>query len=373
MEIGQDGRVDQAQGRNHRGWFERQRIRDAAFIAITALAAYLCYLIALPFLPAVGWAVALAVMAYPIDRWIRRRAPREGPAALLTVALVTVIIVVPAVFVVRQLVHEAVDSVEQVKDGVAEGRWRKAVERNPRLAPALEWIEREVNVREEIGKTSKQLVENAGKFVAGSFQAIVGLLVTLFLLFYFLRDRRKLLRTVRGALPLSEKDTDAVFDDIRDTIIAIVYGILVVAAVQGVLGGLMFWFLGLPAPLLWGAVMALLSILPVLGAAIVWAPAALFLALEGSLDKALILTTWGVIAIGLIDNLLYPMLIKNRMHLHAVPVFIAVLGGLIVFGAVGIVLGPVVLVITAGLLEIWRRRMAAESGARPAAAARKSA
>ncbi len=114
--------------------------------------------------------------------------------------------------------------------------------------------------------------------------------------------------------------------------------------------------------------MAVLSILPVLGAAIVWAPAVLFLALEGSLDKALILTAWGVIAIGLIDNLLYPMLIKNRMHLHAVPVFIAVLGGLVVFGAVGIVLGPVVLVVTAGLLEIWRRRVATESHPRPAAA-----
>lgn len=126
---------------------------------------------------------------------------------------------------------------------------------------------------------------------------------------------------------------------------------------QGVLGGLMFWVLGLPSPLLWGTVMALLAVLPVLGAAIVWVPAALYLLLEGSPEKALILAAWGGIFVALIDNVLYPIIIKNRLRLHTVPVFIAVIGGLVAFGAAGVVLGPVVLAITVALADVWRQRM----------------
>lgn len=345
-------------------WFNRERVRSLGFIGVTVLVAYLCYLVARPFIPALAWAVALAVIAYPIHSRLLRRARHETSAALVTVFLVTVVIVVPALFVVREVVDEAAASIEDVQQEVAKGRWRKAVERNPQFAPVLRWIEREVNINDEISSASKQLLKGAGKVVSGSIYAAIGLLVTLFLLFYFLRDRRKVLGVTRAIVPLSDRDTDSIFSDIGDAIRAIVGGILIVAAVQGTLGGLMFWWLGLPSPVLWGTVMALLSVLPVLGAAIVWVPAAIFLALEGDWGKALILTAWGGIVIALIDNLLYPLLIKNRMQLHAVPVFIAVLGGLAVFGGVGMVVGPVILVVMVGLLEIWRRRIAAEDGSK---------
>jgi predicted PurR-regulated permease PerM len=128
--------------------------------------------------------------------------------------------------------------------------------------------------------------------------------------------------------------------------------------VQGALGGLMFWWLGLPAPIVWGVVMAVLAILPMFGAALVWVPAAGFLAIEGDLDKALLLTAWGTLVVGLIDNLLYPVLVKGRLRMHTVPVFISVLGGLFAFGATGVVLGPLILAVAIALLEIWRRRMA---------------
>jgi predicted PurR-regulated permease PerM len=114
---------------------------------------------------------------------------------------------------------------------------------------------------------------------------------------------------------------------------------LFVTLVQGILGGLMFWWLDLPAPLLWGAVMAVVAITPVFGAALIWVPAAIFLALGGSWEKALVLTAWGGIVVALIDNLLYPVLIGKDLRMHTVPVFIAIVGGLIVFGASGLVLG----------------------------------
>ena len=154
---------------------------------------------------------------------------------------------------------------------------------------------------------------------------------------------------------------DRLFDRVEDTIYATIYGTLAVSAAQGLLGGLMFWWLGLSAPLLWGVVMALLAVVPVLGAFVIWIPAALFLALEGSWGKALILSLWGLLVVGTIDNLLRPILVGKRLKLHTVLAFISMVGGLILFGPAGLVLGPVVLTITAELLETWRSRTAAEA------------
>jgi predicted PurR-regulated permease PerM len=135
-----------------------------------------------------------------------------------------------------------------------------------------------------------------------------------------------------------------------------VFGTVIVAIVQGTLGGLMFWFLGLPGALLWGVVMALLALVPVLGAFVVWIPAAVFLAVEGSWGKALLLTGWGTIVVGMIDNLLYPLLVGNKLRLHTVPVFFAIVGGLALFGASGVILGPVLLAVALGLIDVWKSR-----------------
>ena len=149
---------------------------------------------------------------------------------------------------------------------------------------------------------------------------------------------------------------DRLFSRVGDTVHATIYGTLVVAAVQGTLGGLMFWWLDLPAPLLWGLVMGVLAIVPVLGAFVVWIPAAVFLALDGSWGKALILALWGGVLVGGIDNVIYPILVGNRLRLHTIPAFMAIVGGLIVFGPSGLILGPMTLTVTVLLLEIWRSR-----------------
>ena len=149
---------------------------------------------------------------------------------------------------------------------------------------------------------------------------------------------------------------DRLFSRVGDTVHATMYGTLAVAVIQGTLGGLMFWWLDLPAPLLWGLVMGVLAIVPVLGAFVVWIPAAVFLALDGSWGKALILALWGGVLVGGIDNVIYPILVGNRLRLHTIPAFMAIVGGLIVFGPSGVILGPMTLTVTVLLLEIWRNR-----------------
>jgi predicted PurR-regulated permease PerM len=192
----------------------------------------------------------------------------------------------------------------------------------------------------------------------GSLVQAITFFLTFYLLFYFLRDRETVCMSLRSLSPLREDETVALFVKIRDTIYATVYGTIAVASVQGFLSGLMFWWLGLTAPLLWGLVMALLSVVPVAGSFVVWIPAAIYLALDGSWGKAAILTLWGAIVVSTIDNILHPILVGNRLKIHTVLVFVSVVGGLIVFGAIGLILGPVVLTITLALIESWRGRSA---------------
>jgi predicted PurR-regulated permease PerM len=340
-------------------WFTPERVLLAVLAVITAIVFYLCYLLVRPFVPALAWALAIAVVAYPLHAWIQRRLKRKSLVAGVTVLVVTITVLVPTILVVHHATNDAISSAENFKGVLSNGQLRSKLERNEMVAEGIAWLEKRINVGNQFEQAAKSIVGGVKEIVTGSAQVVTGLLVTLFLLYYFFRDKDKILRTLRDSAPLSPREADYVFRKVGDTITAIIYGTLLLAAVQGTLGGLMFWVLGLPSPVLWGVVMALLAILPVIGAAFVWVPAALYLLLaEGSWEKALILTAWGSIVVGLIDNVLYPLFVKNRLRMHTVPVFIAVLGGLAVFGTAGIVLGPVILAVAVALAGVWRRRMA---------------
>jgi predicted PurR-regulated permease PerM len=178
-------------------------------------------------------------------------------------------------------------------------------------------------------------------------------------LFYFLRDQESILANLRSLVPLSEDETDRLFSRITETIRISLYGKVVVAAIQGGLGGLIFWWLGLPAPAFWGFVMALLSVLPVLGAFVIWVPAAAALALGGDWVRALVLTCWGILIVHPVDNFLGPVLVGTRLRLHTLLIFFSLIGGLAAFGASGIVLGPVTTAIAVSLFEMRQRRQEA--------------
>ena len=346
-------------------WLTRERVLLIVLALVTAAVCILGFRLLEPFVPAITWAGVLAVMAHPMHEALLRRLRKPWLAASIAVLAVTVALALPAAFVVRQIAVEALDSADAFGKLLDSDRWKATLERFPRLAPLRTWLDEQMDVRGEFARASEAVAKGVRGFLARTPQFVVGIFITLFLLFYALRDGRRLLATLRGFVPLAPPETDKVLARVRHAIRAVVYGTLTVAAVQGILGGIMFWWLGLPAPLLWGTVMALVAILPVLGAAIVWAPVALYLALDGDWQRAALLAAWGAIVVSMIDNVLYPILVKSEIRLHTVPVFIAVLGGIIVFGVTGVVLGPLVLVVALTLLDIWRIRMAAgalESG-----------
>jgi len=342
-------------------WTEQRVIRTFVLALATALGIYICFRIAAPFLPAVAWALALAVLFSPFQRWLEARIRHPSLAALVAVLVICVAVVVPATFVGQQLVQQAARGAALVERNVESGEWRRTLQSQPRLAPLADMVERQVDLAGFFKALTSRLSEVAGSFVKGSLYQVVGFALTFYLLYFFLRDRKAALQWLRSLSPLTSAEMNRLFARLEDTIHATLYGTIAVSLAQGLLGGMMFWWLGLPTPLLWGVVMAIVAIVPVLGAFVIWVPAAIYLALEGSWIQALILIAWGVLVVGTVDNLLRPVLVGKRLKLHTTLAFISVVGGLILFGTAGLILGPVALTATTVLLEIWPRRAAADA------------
>ncbi len=335
---------------------EAIRLRTLVLIAAIAAGIYFCFLLAEPFLSALTWALALCVLFTPFQRWLESKLKHSGVAAIIAVAVIALIVVVPVLFVGQKLVLQAAEGARLIETKVASGEWRRAIDAQPRLAPLAEKLESDLDLPDTVKSLAAWFSATAGAIVSGSMFQVISFVIIFYLLFFFLRDRRMAVASLHHLSPLSREETESLLLRVRDTIHATVYGTLIVATIQGLLAGLMFWWLGLPAPLLWGLVMAILAMVPMLGAFVVWIPAVLFLALEGSWGKAFILTLWGMLVVGTIDNFLRPVLVGNRLKQHTVLVFISVVGGLMVFGPAGLILGPVALTITTVLLATWRTR-----------------
>jgi predicted PurR-regulated permease PerM len=345
----------------HRG-ITAERLKIVALLVITVLVAYLCYLLLMPFLPAIVWAIALAVVALPLQVIVERRIRNANLAAATTVLAVTIVLVIPIVIVAQQVIQEAASAIEAIRSGELRGHVQSALEKNPQIALATRWLQE----RLDLGRQAESIAGTAAALLrlafAGSAAGVTQLVIALFTLFFVLRDRRYFSWTLRGLIPLSEPETDEVLTSVQNTIDASLRGRVVIAVIQGVLGGLMFWWLGLRAPLLWGTAMALLATIPLFGAFVVWIPAAIYLAVTGDMTKAIILTLWGALVIGTIDNFLYPILVGKNLQLHTIVIFFSVLGGVAAFGISGLVMGPVIVALADALIEIWERRMSTGRG-----------
>lgn len=350
------------------GWLTLERARALVFAAIVAAVAYLCWLLIEPLMAPITVALALAVVAHPAHAWLLRRLNRKSLAAALTILLVAVVLVVPTTLAGRKATQEAVVAATKVQAAVKDGSWHQIIERYPSVAAAAAWLEGSVDLKDELGKLSQYVPKAMQAVMAGSVRLAIDIGVTLFLLFFFLRDREQILGAIRGLMPLSADEATQVFAQVDDTIYAIIFGTLVVALVQGALGAAMFWWLDLSAPYLWGGAMAVFSVVPMIGTAIIWGPAAVFLLVEGSPEKALLLAAWGFLVIGLVDNLLKPAIVQDRLRVHIVPVFVAILGGLLAFGPPGVIIGPVVLSVAVALIDIRRKRVRNGNAREPGAA-----
>lgn len=335
------------------------RVGSIVLASAIVIGAILCILMAAPFLGALASALALAILFAPLHERIERRLKHRDLAATVSVLVLILIVAAPAGFVVERIVEEAAKSATLIQQRVAAGAVQQLLDSHPAIAPIGQWLERQVDLRAMIGNLATWLSNLGTSFVWGSVVQAIQVMLTFYLLYYFLRDRQSARHFLYKALPFTPAEIDKLYRRVVDTVHATIYGTIAVAAVQGSLGGLMFWILDLPTPLLWGLAMGLLSVVPVLGAFIIWIPAAILLALAGQWVQAAVLSVWGAVVVGGVDNILRPMLVGSRLQLHTVPAFISMLGGVVLFGASGFILGPLVVVTTMLLAEFWTARLTA--------------
>lgn len=335
---------------------DRGSLQVTVLAAINTACLAVCLWLAAPFFTAIVWSLALAVAAYPIHKWIANRITSPTLAASLTVAVIVLLILTPILLIAQQLVVESVAESRRFQAWLDTTDIESYLFNTPFTNKIYQWLKLNMNLTNDAGAFQFNFGSYFTLWLGNTISTVTQFLIMIFLLFYLYRDRPSVMQTFRDYVPLSKQETTQVLSRVSAMVHDTVYGSLGVAAVQGFLGGMMFWILGLPAPLLWGAVMMLFAIIPVLGTFVIWMPAAIALFLQGSTTKAIILLIYGATAISLIDNLLYPYLVGTRVRLHTVPVFISIAGGLIVFGLSGLVVGPAVLSLTLALLEVLRKR-----------------
>jgi predicted PurR-regulated permease PerM len=339
-----------------RGWFSRERVLLLALGLATLLAVYICYLIVQPFIAAITIAVAAAVATHRPHAWLRRRMGSQTAAAAVSVVLVAGLIVIPLTLLITYLVRQVMASIQGLQAGGGISEWRRIVNLPPVLGRALDWALANLELQTQLAGLGQGLAGHAGNLLAGSVNLVAQLVIMLFVLFFVYRDRDQALRALRHLVPLSDEEARRMGKRVEDTILATVNGSLTTAFVQALLAGVMYTVLGVPAAVIWGCATFIVALIPMFGTFMVWGPIAVFLVLSGSWVKAVILVAWGALAVSTIDNLLYPYLVGDRLRLHTVPTFFAILGGIEVFGPVGVLLGPVTLAVTLGLLEVWGAR-----------------
>jgi predicted PurR-regulated permease PerM len=335
------------------GWFSRERVLLVVLGLATLVALYICYLIVQPFMPAIVIASAVAIATKRPHNGLRSRLRSNAAAAAVSVILLACLIVVPLTLLITYLVHQIIGGVQQLQAMGGLADWRSILQLPPLLDRALQWAEANLDLQSQFTRLGQGLAAQAGGVLAGSVNLLTQIVILHFVLFFMYRDRDRALDALRALVPLSEQETNRIFARVEDTILATVNGSLTVAFVQAVLAGIMYTALGVPASVIWASATFVVALVPVFGTFMVWGPVAVFLLLSGSWIKALILVGWGMLAVGSIDNVLYPYLVGGRLRMHTVPTFFSILGGVGLFGPAGLFLGPIALAVTMGLLQVW--------------------
>ncbi|QCU48940.1 AI-2E family transporter [Burkholderia pseudomallei] len=324
----------------------------------------LCWILT-PFFGAIFWGTILAILFQPVQRWLAARfGKRRNLAALVTLSLIILIVILPLAFVTATLVQEIAYAYQQIKT-MQPNMTQYFQEFMHALPSSVHRVLHNYGLT-DIAGIQKKLTDGAAaisQFVAAqaisigqnTFQFVVSFGVMLYLVFFLLRDGGEIGRRVRRALPLDEEHKQHLLTKFTTVVRATVKGNIAVAAVQGALGGLIFWILGIEGVILWGALMAFLSLLPAIGAGLVWVPAAGYFAVTGQIWKCVILVAFCVGVIGLVDNLLRPILVGKDTKMPEWVVLISTLGGMALFGINGFVIGPLVAALFMASWDIFAR------------------
>ena len=353
----------------------RDWLVTAFFFTLLLVLLYGTFLILSPFLKALTWAAILAVLFYPAYDWLLRMF--KGKATLASLAIIVVIalvIVLPGIQIVGFLTEEVVELVKSV-GALVNDEGLEAWKQHSLIQWLLGWwsmlgvelakLKFEIDLRKLVIQgaqlSSGAVLSQLTGVAQNLFLFVANVLLVLLTLFFFLRDGAAFCYRLRRLLPMDPEHQERLFTNIANAVTAVVHGCLVVAMIQGFLAGLAYWVLGVPYALVWGVVTAFFALLPVGGSTIVTIPVTIYLFLQGNVVRGVLMVIWALGVVGAVDNVLKPMFIGTRLKLPMLFLFFGILGGLAVFGALGLILGPVLLALLAALLDLYREEYGSDA------------
>ena len=358
---------------------QRDRFYQRSFTLVAcALLALALYRILQPFLGPMLWAAFIAFLLYPLHvRLTRALRNRPQASALLLTFTVLILFLGPLGAMAAAFAAQVGDLVRQAQTlladqnsasvlNLSEAPWLKI----PWIESGLTWLQTMFDInpdelagwlRQGANEVLQWLASMGGRVFLGAIGTVVGFVLMLFLLFFFIRDGRDMLAMMRDLIPLREDHKTRLLDHLASVSRAMVLGTGLTALIQGTLVGIAFAIVGLPSPLVFAVIAVLASLLPFGGTALVWVPAAIALAAQGRWGATIFMVIWGALLVSLVDNVVRPMLVSGRANVGTLTVFIGVLGGLAAFGAIGLFLGPVVLALISALVRLFLEVRAADA------------
>lgn len=330
-------------------------------LLLSALVIYLSYLILIPFFIPLFWAIVLVIIFYPYYKWLAKRT-RPWAASLIACLTIALFIIIPMVLLGVALANELYNLYQWAEQYLQDISLR--AHKSPMFF--FSYIERfigryvdvsGVDFRSIFATALREAAGFAGEglrgFITSAALFAFNMVLAFFSMYFLFKDGHRLFALIRDIIPISESDKESIIERNEGVIASTLYGGVLVGLIQGALGGLAFWYLGLQAAIVWSFVMFLFSFLPTVGSAMVWGPAAFYLLITGNYAGAIGLALWGVFVIGLVDNLLRPFIVSGKTNLHPLLLFFSILGAVNVFGFIGIIAGPLIVSIAQATIEIY--------------------
>ena len=328
-------------------------------LALVIVLGYLSYLILKPFLIPIGWAIVFSIVFFPIYRFLVRFLKWQSLAAAITTILVCTLILGPFSYFAYLLTGE----IGSVTIQPVNIKGMAKLLNHPSIAPVMKNIlpfldlsqaQLQTTIVKGLSGVGKTLLENLPGRLGDMAGAGVHFALMAFALFFFLRDGPQFLSRIGDLMPFSQHHRQKLMNQVKDTVVSTIYGGIVVAVAQGLIGGGAFALLSIHSPVLWGLAISIASFIPVVGATIIWIPAVIILLFKGFASHAIILSLVGIFGISMVDNVLRPIIMRGRLRMPLLVIFFSVLGGIEVFGLIGLVMGPLVLAVFISVIDILR-------------------
>lgn len=340
---------------------KKEYFNAALFFLIAAVFFYLFYSLMIPFFTPIAWAGILVIVFYPLYKWLNKKLRIPWLASLFSCILIFLIIIGPSLYLFASLVNETTDLVKTINAVQGENIKKYLALDIPfvnMIKEKLSGFEGFRNVdfqsilKDTASTVTRALGAQATVLIANVSRTILYFVLTLFSMFFFFRDGHHLVEYIKKVVPLEKEKVNVLFGHMREVIEGTMYGGVVVAIIQGGLGGIMFYIFGISSPVLWGAVMAFLAILPVVGPFLVYIPAGLIVIVSGDTLNGILIIIIGS-GISQVDNFIRPHLFHGKTEMHTLLLFFSIMGGIVMFGLLGIILGPLISAIFISLIKVF--------------------